>query len=61
MHNTATPLVERILVLGKGKSGSLPYLDVPVDDLCARKFERIHSSSGGGRDQEIIDIFDLSR
>ena len=26
MHSTATPLVERILVLGKGNGASLPYL-----------------------------------
>ena len=35
MHSTATPLVERILVLGEGNSVSLPYLDLPVSDLCA--------------------------
>jgi len=58
MHSTATPLVERILVLVKGNGASLPYLDLPVSDLCAWKVERIHTSSGGGRDQEIIDIFD---
>jgi len=42
------------LSLGKG----LPCLDLPVSDLCAWKVERILSSSGGGHDQEIIDIFD---
>ena len=26
MHSTTTPLVKRILVLGKGNSASLPYL-----------------------------------
>jgi len=45
---------EDSLVLEKG----VWYLDLPVSDLCAWKFERIHSSSGGGHDQEIIDIFD---
>ena len=28
MHNITTPLVERILVLGKGNGASLPYLDL---------------------------------
>jgi len=56
MHSTSTPLVERILVLGKGDGASLPYLDLPVGDLCAWKVEKIHSSSGGGHDQEISDI-----
>ena len=37
---------------------SAKYLDLPISNLCARKVERIHSSSRGGRDQEIIDIFD---
>ena len=36
----------------------LSCLDLPVSDLCAWKVERIHNSSGGGHDQEIIDIFD---
>ena len=58
MYSTVTSLVERILVLGKGNSASLPYLDLPVSDLCAWKFERIHSSTSGVSDQEIIDIFD---
>ena len=49
---------EDSLVLEKGDSASLWYLDLPVSDLCAWKVERIHSSSGGGRDEEIIDIFD---
>ena len=49
---------ERILVLVKGKGASLPYLNLPVSDLCARKVERIHSSISGDCDQEIIDIFD---
>jgi len=35
MHSTATPHVERILVLGKGNGATLPYLDLPVSDLCA--------------------------
>jgi len=46
MHSTVTPLVERILVLGKGDRASLSCLDLPVSDLCAWKVERIHSSSG---------------
>jgi len=58
MHSTVTPLVEWILVLGKGNGASLLYLDLIISDLCAWKVERIHSSSGGARDQEIIDIFD---
>jgi len=57
MHSTATPLVEKILVLGKGDGASLPCLDLPVGDLCTWKVERIHSRSGGGRDQETIGIF----
>jgi len=56
MHSTATPLVKRILVLGKGKGASLPYLDLPVNDL-RLKGKESSKQSGGGRDQEIIDIF----
>jgi len=35
MHSTVTPLVERIRVLGRRDSASLPYLDLPVSNLCA--------------------------
>ena len=37
MHSTATSVVERILILAKGNGASLPYLDLPVSDLCAEK------------------------
>ena len=41
MHSTATPLVERILVLGKGNSASLPYLFIILISLSAiSAFER---------------------
>ena len=36
MLTTATPLVDRIIVLGKGNSASLPYLDLPVINLCPK-------------------------
>jgi len=35
MHSTTTPLVKRILVLGKGNSASLPYLFVVLISLSA--------------------------
>jgi len=60
MHSTATPLVDRILVLGKGNGASLPYLFIilislsSVSVLDSWEVDRIHSSRGGARNKKSL-------